>query len=442
MRIQGSRILLLAVFIAAVAAVSGRAWAFQSGSTGSDGAFAPASETVLEMPEDGIFNFTTVDVPSGVVVTFQKNTGNTPVYILASGDVNIAGTISVAGGAGGIIEAGEGGPGGYDGGMGGNVDREPGGRGLGPGGGGSGYKGSSSTSYSGGGGKYSSAYGNERLVPLVGGSGGGGGMGGYEGGGGGGGGGGGAIVIASSGAVNVTGYVYAHGGKGGQGSSTCGGSGSGGAIRLVASTVKGNGTLNAAGNKNCSARESRDPGWIRVEAEDLQASFSTYPNYYFGASSSVFVLDVPELRIIEVGGIPVPADAGGRFDAPDISMPEGSSGTVSVKVEGVNVPAGTQVNLLVKEEVGGKGMGYSGTLSGTDASSSATIDVTLSDNQRYVLLAYTPTFVLQTAMYLDGEKIEKVRVAATMDRGSRAVYITESGREVPAEEFLAALYRN
>jgi hypothetical protein len=51
------------------------------------GSPAPTENTILQLPSDGVFNFTTVDIPAGVTVTFSKNTTNTPVYILATGDV-------------------------------------------------------------------------------------------------------------------------------------------------------------------------------------------------------------------------------------------------------------------------------------------------------------------------------------------------------------------
>ncbi len=43
--------------------------AFDSGSTGVDGAFAPVSDTSIVLPPDGILNFTTMNIPSGVTVT-------------------------------------------------------------------------------------------------------------------------------------------------------------------------------------------------------------------------------------------------------------------------------------------------------------------------------------------------------------------------------------
>ncbi|HEX6691461.1 MAG TPA: hypothetical protein VF110_09990, partial [Burkholderiales bacterium] len=103
------------------------AHAFDSGSTGADGAFSPTVSGPVPLPASGIFNFTTVNIPGGVTVTFTRNTTNTPVVILASGNVTIAGTLSVSGGAAPGVGAagggaqgddgtpGVGGPGGFDG---------------------------------------------------------------------------------------------------------------------------------------------------------------------------------------------------------------------------------------------------------------------------------------------------------------------------------------
>src|SRR2546425_1877826 len=109
---------------------------FNSGSTGADGAFNPDCNpkpctVTVPLPADGVFNFTTVNIPAPatsnpdrVTVRFTRNAANTPVTILASGDVTIAGNIDVSGspggfGTGGILlssNGGRGGPGGFDGG--------------------------------------------------------------------------------------------------------------------------------------------------------------------------------------------------------------------------------------------------------------------------------------------------------------------------------------
>src|SRR5262249_46575292 len=138
----------LSVLAAWLAAGGDLAWSqtFNSGSTGSDLAFSPNGSTTVTVPASGVFNYTTI--PGGGTVTYLRNTANTPLTILASGNVTIAGTIDVSGinGGGGAItgtiltpNGGRGGPGGFDGGNGANgVISNNGGMGLGPGGGGGG----------------------------------------------------------------------------------------------------------------------------------------------------------------------------------------------------------------------------------------------------------------------------------------------------------------
>ena len=60
------------------------AMAFDSGSSDADGAFNPIVDTdICLLPADGIFNFTSVNIPSGVIVRFERNVANTPVTFLA-----------------------------------------------------------------------------------------------------------------------------------------------------------------------------------------------------------------------------------------------------------------------------------------------------------------------------------------------------------------------
>ena len=79
--------------------ISMPAWAqtFSSGSTGADGALdlTNGSQTV-QVPPSGIFNYTTVNVPAGQTLSFTNNLTNTPVIMLAQGNVTIAGTINLS----------------------------------------------------------------------------------------------------------------------------------------------------------------------------------------------------------------------------------------------------------------------------------------------------------------------------------------------------------
>jgi hypothetical protein len=283
-----------------LAAASAQA-AFNSGSTGADGALNPTVNTEIVLPASGVLNYTSINIPAGVTVTFKKNATNTPVYLLASGNVTIAGTIDVRGqdakstgtyGDGALGDdgiPGIGGPGGFDGGRGGRDDAAQraeivrGGGGLGPGGGIGGLEGgngcvndgTSYFKYEASGGAYADntwgyylsgycdgnyrtnykpaakAYGSALLQPLIGGSGGGGGRGGTTYPGSGGGGGGGAILVAANGTLSITGTIDSTGGDAGglsgTGAGGYGAGGAGGAIRLVATSINGNGRLYAAG---------------------------------------------------------------------------------------------------------------------------------------------------------------------------------------------------
>src|SRR6476661_9551023 len=73
--------------------------AFNSGSTGADGEFKPTVSKEVPVPPSGVFNYTSVLIPKDVVITYKKNATNTPVVILATGDVTIVGTIDISGGA-------------------------------------------------------------------------------------------------------------------------------------------------------------------------------------------------------------------------------------------------------------------------------------------------------------------------------------------------------
>lgn len=279
---------LLRIFLLILLAASQQTLGATVASDGSDGAFHPTASQTLDLPADGIFNFTTVDVPSNVTIRFRSNAANTPVYLRATGAVSIAGVIDVS--AGGVSLAdlanpnlgyirpattATGGPGGGTGGIGGIGDTtcvpsstqvcraaDPG---TGPSPGQPGptptHSGVKVYGIAGGGGgmatageaavRYTTGVDGSPAVSfptsLVGGSGGGGGSGWYfftnQLGGGAGGGGGGALEISTSGAISLGGSLLALGGNGGWafansgGQGGPGGGGSGGNIRLLGGSV-------------------------------------------------------------------------------------------------------------------------------------------------------------------------------------------------------------
>jgi hypothetical protein len=467
--------------------------AFESGSTGADGAFNPTVDTRLQLPDDGVFNFTSVNIPSGVRVSFAENTTNTPAVILATGDVSIAGTIDLNGGLAPHVGAagngqvaddglpGQGGPGGYDGGVGGLTNgNRLGGDGLGPGAGKHGLDHTMSGSnirYAGSGGSFGGSgatvegptslwpkvmpgttYGSSLLLPLIGGSGGGGGTGGNTFGGSGGGGGGGALLIAASGTVNITGAILANGGKGGNSAGgncgTVGGGGSGGGIRIVATTIAGNGTISATGagkaGQSCTTSgyslatsvASGGAGRIRLEAETLQRTAVTNPNYSFGPPGELFVAGLPALRISRVAGVEAPLVPTG---VADISLPSDIANPVTVEFQASGIPLGNTVRLTVTPARGSPVTVVSSALDGDAKLATASAAVDLPQGPSTLLASVTYTLIADLGMgeifdrLAGGEPVKALRLEATTSGGTRYVLITRSGREIPvAKAWLAA----
>lgn len=441
---------------------------FNSGSTGADGAFNPSVDITVPLPPSGILNYTTVNIPAGVTVRFGRNATNTPVILLATGDVIIAGTLDVSGGdsltsdvnlPGDRSIPGLGGPGGFDGGRGGLAQSSRrGGNGLGPGGGRAGETSNDgSIPQGGGGGGYGvgggsafvsnttlgtgiggGSYGSALLAPLVGGSGGGGGGGafGLNGlAGSGGGGGGGAILIASSGTVNVTGSILAHGGNSGNtainsdvtGLNGSGGGGSGGAIRIVAAAVIGSGTLNVSGGLQGNNGDIRVKGGAGGLGRKSIEVVST---------GTLKVSNTPSLIITSVAGIAAPAAPTG---AGDISVPDTTPNPVTVNLMTTGVPPGGTVALTLTPLRGANTTATSTVLTGSVASATATasIDIPLGISALTASTSFTLTVAQGEALsrFAQNERVERVTLVATYGGPQQAKLITVSGKEyvVPAE---------
>lgn len=453
------------VFLAGILTVPLAAAApFSSGSTGADGALAPTVNTALNMPPNGVFHFTTIDIPAGVTVTFNPNASNTPVVMLASGNANIAGAINVDGGGATATtgsadnpNGGKGGPGGFDGGRGGLPENNRSGDvGLGPGGamggtncttsymeggGGGGfgvagnnsqcYSSSTSTTKTGTGGP---AYGSVAMLPLVGGSGGGGGSGGKTGAGSpgaGGGGGGGALLLVASGSVTLTGSIQARGGNGGAARNCSnnsaldnggpGGGGSGGAIRIVASAYSGAGTLSVTGGgAGCSGVAYIGGGAGAVGRTSVDV-----------ITGGVFdVGGMPTLTVTSIGGVAAPAQPSGSGDvqlAADLANP------VTVEITATGIPVGTVVKLTVLHPFASAASYNSTPLAGTLASSaaSASISVLTGTSSLLASTTYAITLAMGEALsvYAQGERVERVALSAAMGEGTQATLITISGKE-------------
>jgi hypothetical protein len=146
---------------------------------------------------------------------------------------------------------------------------------------------------------------------------------------------------------------------------------------------------------------------------------------------------MPSLAITSVGGIEVPVINRGDYKAPDIALPPGTTPPVTVTVSGSSIPLGTTVTVRAMPEFGNTIVSASGTLAGTEAASNASVQLNLSPGYAS-LLTLSATFQVTTALngtpfVIDGEMIAQVRVDAQLGGASRLTYITESGREIPAQ---------
>ncbi len=494
-RVPRLSIVAQVVFASALLTSTGLARAFDSGSTGADGVLNPPVSTEIALPPSGILQYTSINIPAGVTVTFKKNVLNTPVQLLVSGDATIAGFIDVRGAdarpggtAGNGNQAddgipGSGGPGGFDGGRGGMDDpqrvaeKTRGGSGLGPGGGRGGYErpdgcfGGVYSHGTGHGGAYASKggamhgsgyncgtvadeperaqpYGSVEILPLIGGSGAGGGRGGTNYPGAGGGGGGGALSIQASGTITVTGTLDATGGDGGDlagaGAGAWAGGGAGGAIKLIATTIKGNGKFFANGGcrvENGNRRQYCDlrtyagsQGRIRLEAENITFNGTSEPIYTNGTPVSRSA-DIPSIRIASVGGKDVPVAPMGNAD---VTLPATAAGPMTVAFATVNVPTGNTIKLRVAPAYGQPIEVLSPAITGTAASGTTSVSVTLPPGPSVLqaITSYTVTVAQAESLsrFAGNERVESVELVASMGQESTAQLVTASGKRytVPA----------
>ena len=390
-----------------------RAQTFSSGSTGADGALVCAERCIVQLPESGVLNYTTVGIGSGGTVVFRPNLRNTPVTILAQGTVLIAGAVFVDRriDASGAATPG---PGGYSGGGPSTVQN-----GFGPGGG-------NSVDPNG------RWVGPFSLVPITGGSGGH-GRGGVRGGAG-----GGAIVIASSASITVTGSISANGSYPERLFFEDAGGGSGGAIRLVTTSLSVAGFLNARAGFS-GAESERHPGVIRLEAPAGSLSFT-------GSSEPAAILSpinpdifpgvgTAALTILSMGGYPVSSYSGSRPNAVDLLLPSQLSDPINLVVRSRGIAPGTRVTLNISGSSSATFTG--GLLSGTTDSSTATLAVSGLDRTAVTQLFVYATFDVPSSAAslnpLGEDHVARVRVETAPGQPAQYAFYRANGSEIEAK---------
>jgi hypothetical protein len=371
----------------------------------------------------------------------------------------------VSGTGGNGVFPGQGGPGGFDGGPAGSgfTGNLSGSTGNGPGAGGGGGGGTSSAAAGIGGGAghgnigttgtgaldgfAGTPYGTSVLLPLIGGSGGGGGGATPGTSGGGGGGGGGAILIASSTNITFSGATILADGANGDlasgGQSGHGGGGAGGSIRIVANKISGSVQFQInpgqIGNAflGFGGPGTAGPGVVRVEAFDTTGLSAFAANSYPVSTSlpdPVFAPGGPQLVIASVGGVPAPANPLGTFSgAPDIVLPAAQANPVTVVVQASGVPVGTGVTISVVPTSGVPAPTQAPPLAGTTASSTTTASVSLPPGVNVLTASASIDLTVAQAgrpLIINGDRVDRIEIAASFGGSSQTTYITHSGRRV------------
>lgn len=349
--------------LVAAGCAAARALALTIPSDGSDGDFNPTADIVVDLslaPAGAwdasntanagkgiydsskwavVFKHASVNIPSGVTVTFINHPTHAPVVWLVSGNVTIDGTVSVKGGDGPLgqvdqLTPAEPGPGGFRAGAAGPAGK---GRGYGPG----------ADANSDGPGRYGLAYGNPQIVPLIGGSGAGIYGGGLQWSGGAG---GGAILIASAGSISIQGMINANGGDPHPGKTGGNLGGSGGAVRLIAEQVSGNGEIQAINPGDLFGF-----GRIRIETPVLAPTVRTAPETVAVIPAAIPILwpadDAPTVHVVSVDGVVAPVDpTAALVSSADVQIQQ--NGTVQVLLETKNFPPSGFVQLRTVQKYG------------------------------------------------------------------------------------------
>jgi plastocyanin len=289
-----------------------------------------------------VFNYSSVNIAAGATLTFTNHPSKAPVVWLVSGNVTIAGTVSLSGQSSVLAPLlAEPGPGGFRGGVGYFSVGAADGAGFGPGGG---FRQANGGTY----GTGTAAYGNPSLIPLIGGSGGAGAArnnatGGAAG--------GGAILIAATGTVHLPGTLRANGGDGAAYYfSDRAGPGSGGGIRIICDSLTGGGVVNAIPGLGTAGGTM---GRVRIEraASTSTANIVPDPSIVPLAADATALLwppsSAPEVRVVSIGGVAAPEDPRAAFGASgaDVALPETTTTAVLIETTNVEQASTVQVRL-------------------------------------------------------------------------------------------------
>jgi hypothetical protein len=105
---------------------------------------------------------------------------------------------------------------------------------------------------------------------------------------------------------------------------------------------------------------------------------------------------------------------------------------VNVALEGTNLPVGTVVQVILTPATGARTTVQSSGLAGSESASTASASVTLPGGISVVraLAVIDLTIAKANPMFMEGERVTRIEVAATFGGASELTYVTQSGRRI------------
>lgn len=146
------------------------------------------------------------------------------------------------------------------------------------------------------------------------------------------------------------------------------------------------------------------------------------------------------LAIQTVAGVSVAATPTGQLTAPDVIVPAHQQNPVPIVVRCTNIPLNTEIIVDVKPANGATVRATGLNTAGTQASSTATVNVTMPRGggtiQAKAISGLNLTAAIdgkqrsmaETGWTADGERFAKVEVTASLGGAMQLAYLTESGK--------------
>ncbi|MDP3512120.1 MAG: hypothetical protein Q8S20_05160, partial [Sulfuritalea sp.] len=259
----------------------------------------------------------------------------------------------------------------------------------------------------------------------------------------GGGGGGGAIMIVSSGSVTIAGSIRAFGGSAGnvnngdcnygnQDAGAGGGGGSGGFVRIIAPSISGGGNIDVGGGSG-GCRSANGLGGTNVDGYN-SGGWGAMGRLHIEtvAKGSFDVTAIPSLTITSIGGVAVAPNSG------EISLPLSLGNPLQVAVAASGIPVGTVVKLTLTQPYGSPVTANTAALAGTLQASTASGSISIPSGATSLIASTTYALTVAQGdalkVYADGERVEKITLAAALGDEMKVTLITASGKEfvVPA----------